>query len=1316
MGRVYSMALEARQNSKNWVRTPESLIGTLSVRQADMMCRMIVEVEHGRVRAPDEIKRFLLAEDLPLSPSSAALIAEKLFSNPEEYRKALQSRVREEALGIDQPNTGITLPGIHVGIADYWDAALFVPAVEQELTKLLKDTEKSDSVLQVVPAGVGELVRKVAALCGQVVAIETDPIRYDKVMGEHPAEQFPSVIPRKVPHEKLFQHVNLSPEASAVVIRGDHLLCNKEEVREFVTWARSAVQHGTRVIIDFSDPSPVPNTLPHVQREIGQTSFAPGPYHVLDKLIANGLPVEFRRLQQSVSGEYSDSHSPMRTFMKEVAIERSIPREEIDRYLSRWPAVGRDAATYMHRRVLLVIDTDREDTLLDDHAADSDGEPVALQDTQTRLEHGNPISKAEWLELLDSKDSAQLEFFKEGVLSDVMNSHRSWFPRDNVHALHEKLDLFFQEAAREVDPEGPFFEARLRVQLKIALWKDVGSDISLDEAEEAYHQPPEYLQEALFHIARFHEFGPTIFKALYLWDEDPTQLEEHLGLPEGFCSEFKSEIVALLGKKGISDLKLTERSHPLSWYQQEEPWILTHPHAETTFLISPYSGQLVNGSELVSSSANQFHHGIGADYGLIGKEEDASKEDEGETANLTEEDYVEEQDDGEDVQPLFAESETFRRELNRLTHERMLEVKHSTRKKSAPKPPKGKPKDDDSSTSHHDADALSGDELKLVTQALGFGDRWEYDDAERLASVSSQLARKEDEEEEEAEAPEPEDKSAYGGSDPIRMYLNQMGVFELLEDTQENDLAEKIEQARSDWRKTLLSIPFALDRAVATAEGVLITETVTGGFQRNFRTIPKAIATIAELKATYKENRSTLGPLVNEIVKGTAEGKDCQAKIEKAVEILEQTKLNGKNLHLIRQQLVTFHESLQGRAKSVADKECKRLTGMNHGELGEALDRMEVSRAHWEFHKRSLAEHNLRLVVSIAKKYRYRGLGFLDLIQEGNGGLMRACELYTANLGNKFSTYATWWIRQAITRAIADQSRTIRVPVHMVDELYTLRRFEMAFLNEHTRHPTQEETTKALDWDDNKYKILKAHQRFPTSIHRPVGNSDDSEFGDLLSGTTDDTMFRSLHDDETSQAVASFLFQLTPRERVIFSSLLGLGLRDHIGQNGTLEIVMDPDLRGVSLTLEETGQRLKVTRERVRQVQAKSLTKLMERADSAQILQSLGIENVSQLADSFKQPQASFQPQRIMRVFARADATVDNRLTLSLPQIGVSTRTANALADDQIYSVADLLTIRPYDINAISNVAEAATEEILRAMRSVGFSFEQDIWIDDKAL
>jgi RNA polymerase primary sigma factor len=264
-------------------------------------------------------------------------------------------------------------------------------------------------------------------------------------------------------------------------------------------------------------------------------------------------------------------------------------------------------------------------------------------------------------------------------------------------------------------------------------------------------------------------------------------------------------------------------------------------------------------------------------------------------------------------------------------------------------------------------------------------------------------------------------------------------------------------------------------------------------------------------------------------------------------------------------------EELQRLQRQIANVE--EATGLGIAEIKEINRRMSMGEARARRAKKEMVEANLRLVISIAKKYTNRGLQFLDLIQEGNIGLMKAVEKFEYRRGYKFSTYATWWIRQAITRSIADQARTIRIPVHMIETINKLNRISRQMLQEMGREPTPEELGERMEMPEDKVRKVLKIAKEPISMETPIGDDEDSHLGDFIEDLTIASPVESATEEGLTEATREVLGGLTAREAKVLRMRFGIDMNtDH--------------------TLEEVGKQFDVTRERIRQIEAKALRKL----------------------------------------------------------------------------------------------------------------------------
>ena len=447
--------------------------------------------------------------------------------------------------------------------------------------------------------------------------------------------------------------------------------------------------------------------------------------------------------------------------------------------------------------------------------------------------------------------------------------------------------------------------------------------------------------------------------------------------------------------------------------------------------------------------------------------------------------------------------------------------------------------------------------------------------------------------------------------DPVRMYLTQMGEIPLLTREQEISLAKKIEVTRKRFRRHLLESDYALklsmDILLKVHRGELpfdrtIKVSVTEGLEKNqiLGRMPHNLKTLESLRNKSAQDFEVIldsESLATEII---ASKHGISLRRRKMVTLLEELSLRTQRLQptmrrmeQISRRMTELQRQLDSlkNLKSARDqranlqKELRDLMIMTLESPISLSERIEAIRerfAAYEQAMRDLSAGNLRLVVSIAKKYRNRGLSFLDLIQEGNTGLMRAVDKYEYRRGYKFSTYATWWIRQAITRAIADQARTIRIPVHMIETMSKLRKVSKRLLQEKGREPTIEETAEAAGVSLEETRRVLKISRHPISLDRPVGESEDSYFGDFIEDESTESPVHTATQEMLKDKIDVVLKTLTYREREIIKLRYGLG-------------------DGYTYTLEEVGRIFKVTRERVRQIEAKAVRKLQHPVRSKQL-------------------------------------------------------------------------------------------------------------------
>lgn len=438
--------------------------------------------------------------------------------------------------------------------------------------------------------------------------------------------------------------------------------------------------------------------------------------------------------------------------------------------------------------------------------------------------------------------------------------------------------------------------------------------------------------------------------------------------------------------------------------------------------------------------------------------------------------------------------------------------------------------------------------------------------------------------------------------DPVRMYLTQMGEIPLLTREEEIGLAKKIEITRKIFRSKVLESDYCLNAAVeilqqvdsgdlpfdrtmkiSTDEGMADKSTIGLRIPTNLNTVrimldrnradwdamraAKTKKEADEFRLAVRRRRRRCVKLLEELSLRTSKVSPLMKKLGsisgKMVELvgnieqLKKVRDPGEDLEVCKQELSGLEDLVLEDADNLYNR-VKRVRQIYY---------------RYEDAKRRLSGGNLRLVVSIAKKYRNRGLSFLDIIQEGNTGLMRAVDKYEYRRGFKFSTYATWWIRQAITRAIADHARTIRIPVHMIETMSKLRNISKLLMQELGREPTIEEIAKKAKMSVSETRRVLKISRHPISLDRPVGESEDSYFGDFIEDEKAENPVESATQEMLKDKIEQVLKTLTYREREIIKLRYGIG-------------------DGYTYTLEEVGRIFKVTRERVRQVEAKAIRKL----------------------------------------------------------------------------------------------------------------------------
>jgi RNA polymerase primary sigma factor len=460
--------------------------------------------------------------------------------------------------------------------------------------------------------------------------------------------------------------------------------------------------------------------------------------------------------------------------------------------------------------------------------------------------------------------------------------------------------------------------------------------------------------------------------------------------------------------------------------------------------------------------------------------------------------------------------------------------------------------------------------------------------------------------------------------DPVRMYLKQMGQVPLLSREQEVEISKRIERAEESLKHVVCSFGFSAKEHIALAEKLLaeppkerfdrvILDKKIEGRENHLKALARLVTSV---RALDEEADRLYGAWSAE--KEPAKREEllaCFKKVDQKLEasfakfyykqkVVEEMAMVAENIQdKFLSSLRTLKEEgvLAKRPSGAAIMECEKrkvqaleeFVRMPHGEYLLAYQKLRHFASKAVEAKTEMVEANLRLVISIAKKYTNRGLSFLDLIQEGNMGLMKAVEKFEYRRGYKFSTYATWWIRQAITRSIADQARTIRIPVHMIETINKLMRTQKRLLQDFGREPTAEEIADEMVMPVERVRAILKMAQQPISLQSPVGDGEDTSFGDFIEDKSTENPSEMTSFSLLKDKLGNVLSSLSERERKVLE--LRFGLAD-----------------GYARTLEEVGRQFRVTRERIRQIEAKALRKMRHPTRIRQLNGFLELEDIEE--------------------------------------------------------------------------------------------------------